>query len=92
MRKEPKGMGGEREARLGKNALEGEWEGANKGGPRCRDPYGNVHMGQCAEECAAEFGFTREDQDEAALTAHQRALAAVPASQHVRFPPCSRIL
>eukprot|EP00884_Botryococcus_braunii_P000800 jgi/Botrbrau1/10720/Bobra.357_1s0022.2 len=50
------------------------------------DPYGNVHMGQCAEECAAEFGISREEQDEHALTTHRRALDAVPAAAHEMVP------
>jgi acetyl-CoA C-acetyltransferase len=27
------------------------------------DPYGDKHMGTCAELCATEYGLSREDQD-----------------------------
>ncbi len=40
------------------------------------DPYGNVHMGSCGDRCAAERGFTREQQDEFARESFRRALAA----------------
>jgi acetyl-CoA C-acetyltransferase len=40
------------------------------------DPYGNVHMGTCGDRCAAEYGFTREQQDEHARESFRRALAA----------------
>jgi acetyl-CoA C-acetyltransferase len=40
------------------------------------DPYGNVHMGTCGDRCAAEYGFTREQQDDFARESFRRALAA----------------
>ena len=40
------------------------------------DPYGNVHMGSCGDRCAAEYGFTREQQDDHAKESFRRALAA----------------
>ena len=40
------------------------------------DPYNNLHMGGCAEHCAARYGFTREQQDEYAIASFQRANAA----------------
>lgn len=40
------------------------------------DPYGNVHMGNCGDACAKEFGFSREAQDEFARESFRRALAA----------------
>jgi acetyl-CoA C-acetyltransferase len=40
------------------------------------DPYGDVHMGNCAELCANEFSFSREEQDDFALTSYERARAA----------------
>ncbi|BDA47052.1 Acetyl-CoA acetyltransferase [Coccomyxa sp. Obi] len=40
------------------------------------DPYSDVHMGTCAEACAAEFGISREDQDNHALASHKRAKTA----------------
>ena len=40
------------------------------------DPYGNVHMGSCGDKCAAEYKFTRAQQDEYAKESFRRALAA----------------
>jgi acetyl-CoA C-acetyltransferase len=40
------------------------------------DPYSNVHMGNCGDKCAAEYKFTREQQDEFAKESFRRALAA----------------
>ena len=40
------------------------------------DPYGNAHMGQCAELCARKYGFTREAQDAFAAESFRRANAA----------------
>eukprot|EP01059_Diplonema_ambulator_P033462 TRINITY_DN6_c10_g1_i1.p1 TRINITY_DN6_c10_g1~~TRINITY_DN6_c10_g1_i1.p1 ORF type:complete len:393 (+),score=136.24 TRINITY_DN6_c10_g1_i1:49-1227(+) len=40
------------------------------------DPYDNVHMGNCGEICAKEFGFTREAQDEYSLQSLEYAKAA----------------
>jgi len=40
------------------------------------DPYGNVHMGNCGDKCAAEYKITREAQDEYSKESFRRALAA----------------
>jgi acetyl-CoA C-acetyltransferase len=40
------------------------------------DPYGDVHMGNCAELCAREYRFSREEQDEFARESYRRARAA----------------
>ncbi len=40
------------------------------------DPYNNIHMGNCAEKCAAKYTFTREQQDAYAIASFQRANAA----------------
>lgn len=40
------------------------------------DVYGNVHMGVCAELCAKEYGFTREDQDNFAVQSYTRSAEA----------------
>ncbi len=40
------------------------------------DPYNNLHMGNCAEKCAAHYTFTREQQDAFAIASFQRANAA----------------
>jgi acetyl-CoA C-acetyltransferase len=39
------------------------------------DPYGDTHMGTCGDRCAAEFGFSREQQDEYAKESFRRAVA-----------------
>jgi acetyl-CoA C-acetyltransferase len=41
------------------------------------DPFGHGHMGVTAENIAARFGFTREQQDAFALESHRRAATAV---------------
>jgi acetyl-CoA C-acetyltransferase len=43
------------------------------------DPYNDTHMGNCAELCAGEYKFSREEQDAFALESYQRARAAVEA-------------
>jgi len=40
------------------------------------DPYGNVHMGSCAELCAREHKISREAQDEFSAESYRRAIAA----------------
>ncbi|HEY4302022.1 MAG TPA: thiolase family protein [Candidatus Didemnitutus sp.] len=40
------------------------------------DPYNNLHMGNCAEQCAAKYAFTREQQDAYAVASFERANAA----------------
>lgn len=40
------------------------------------DVYGNVAMGNCAELCAKEYHFTREDQDAFAIQSYKRSAAA----------------
>jgi acetyl-CoA C-acetyltransferase len=40
------------------------------------DPYSQVHMGTCGDKCAAEYKFSREQQDEYASLSFRRALAA----------------
>jgi acetyl-CoA C-acetyltransferase len=37
------------------------------------DPYKDIHMGNCAEMCAAKYHFTREEQDAFALESYRRA-------------------
>lgn len=38
------------------------------------DVYNNIHMGSCAEKCAREFHFTREELDDFAIKSYQKAL------------------
>jgi acetyl-CoA acetyltransferase len=40
------------------------------------DAYDGQHMGMCAEKCAKDFNFTRQDQDDYAITAYRRAAEA----------------
>ncbi len=40
------------------------------------DPYNNLHMGNCAEQCAAKYSFTRAQQDAYAIESFKRANAA----------------
>jgi acetyl-CoA C-acetyltransferase len=41
------------------------------------DVYNGVHMGTCGDRCAEKYGFTREQQDDYAVTSFQRAIKAV---------------
>jgi acetyl-CoA C-acetyltransferase len=41
------------------------------------DPFGHGHMGVTAENIAAKYGFTREQQDQFALESHRRAAKAI---------------
>ena len=41
------------------------------------DPYGDKHMGNCAEACASKYTFTREEQDDYTLESYRRAQEAV---------------
>ena len=40
------------------------------------DVYNEVHMGSCAEQCAEEHNFSREDQDGFAIESYKRASEA----------------
>jgi acetyl-CoA C-acetyltransferase len=40
------------------------------------DVYNKVHMGVCAEKCADEMNFSREEQDHFALTSYERSAIA----------------
>ncbi|HEX9161928.1 MAG TPA: thiolase family protein [Thermoanaerobaculia bacterium] len=37
------------------------------------DPYGDKHMGTCAEACAAKYTFSREEQDDYSRESYRRA-------------------
>ncbi|HMN80156.1 MAG TPA: acetyl-CoA C-acyltransferase family protein [Burkholderiaceae bacterium] len=43
------------------------------------DPFKTIHMGVTAENVAAKYGITREDQDRLAYESHRRAAAAIDA-------------
>ncbi|BDQ01894.1 thiolase family protein [Ignavibacterium sp.] len=40
------------------------------------DVYNQIHMGSCAEVCAKEFKFSREELDEFAINSYKRAINA----------------
>ncbi|MGB5847519.1 MAG: acetyl-CoA C-acetyltransferase, partial [Ignavibacteriaceae bacterium] len=40
------------------------------------DVYNNIHMGSCAESCARDFNFKREELDEFTISSYKKALAA----------------
>ncbi len=40
------------------------------------DVYNNIHMGNCAEDCARKFSFTREQLDEFAINSYKKAIDA----------------
>jgi acetyl-CoA C-acetyltransferase len=41
------------------------------------DVYNNIHMGNCAEACAKEFGFRREELDEYAINSYKKTQLAL---------------
>jgi acetyl-CoA C-acetyltransferase len=43
------------------------------------DPFGHGHMGVTAENIAAKYGFTRQQQDEFSLQSHRKAAKAMDA-------------
>ena len=43
------------------------------------DPFGNGHMGVTAENIAAKYGFTREQQDQFSVESHHKAAKAMGA-------------
>jgi acetyl-CoA C-acetyltransferase len=45
------------------------------------DPFGHGHMGATAENVAADFGISRDEQDAIALRSHHRAAAAIAAGR-----------
>ncbi|MCB0753107.1 MAG: acetyl-CoA C-acyltransferase, partial [Ignavibacteriae bacterium] len=47
------------------------------------DAYDKTHMGNFAELCAAEFNFSREDQDNFAIESYKRALKAIEEKKFV---------
>ena len=43
------------------------------------DPFGHGHMGVTAENIAAKYGFTRQQQDEFSIASHKKAAKAIEA-------------
>ncbi|MDF1485951.1 acetyl-CoA C-acyltransferase family protein [Ramlibacter sp. H39-3-26] len=60
-------------ARMGDTAMVDMMMGA------LHDPFHNIHMGVTAENIAAKWGITREDQDRLAVESHNRAERATQA-------------
>src|SRR2546423_5071164 len=48
------------------------------------DPYGDKHMGNCAELCASKYNFTREEQDEFSRESYRRAQDAVKSGKFAK--------
>ena len=45
------------------------------------DAYNDIHMGSCAEKCARDFKFTREQLDDFTVASYNKALAAQKAGK-----------
>src|SRR5216684_3770809 len=45
------------------------------------DPYGDKHMGSCAETCVAKYEFSRQAQDDFSRESYRRAQEAVRSGQ-----------
>ena len=48
------------------------------------DPYGDKHMGNCAEACVSKYEFTREQQDDYTRESYRRAQEAVKSGKFKR--------
>lgn len=46
------------------------------------DVYNDIHMGSCAESCARDFNFKREELDEFTIGSYKKALAAQEAGKY----------
>jgi len=64
-------------ARWGQRLGDGQLIDSVRGG--LTDPFDDCHMGVTAENVAAKWGISRQQQDELALQSHQRAAAAIKA-------------
>jgi len=64
-------------ARWGQRLGDGQLIDSVRGG--LTDPFEDCHMGVTAENVAAKWGISRQQQDELALQSHQRAAAAIKA-------------
>jgi acetyl-CoA C-acetyltransferase len=64
-------------ARWGQRLGDGQLIDSVRGG--LTDPFEDCHMGVTAENVAAKWGISRQEQDELALQSHQRAAAAIKA-------------
>jgi acetyl-CoA C-acetyltransferase len=48
------------------------------------DPYGDKHMGNCAEMCVQKYNFSREEQDAFSKESYQRAQEAIRSGKFKR--------
>ncbi len=48
------------------------------------DVYNDIHMGSCAESCARDFSFKREELDEFATNSYKKAQEAQKAGKFVK--------
>lgn len=53
------------------------------------DCYNDQHMGMCAEKCALDYNFSREDQDAYAIESYKRAQQALAAGVFEEVVPVS---
>jgi acetyl-CoA C-acetyltransferase len=53
------------------------------------DCYNDQHMGMCAEKCAIDYDFTREEQDAYAIESYRRAQEALKAKVFEEVVPVS---
>lgn len=53
------------------------------------DCYNDQHMGMCAEKCATDYDFTREEQDDYAIESYRRAQEALAAGVFEEVVPVS---
>jgi len=53
------------------------------------DCYNDQHMGMCAEKCAIDYDFTREEQDAYAIKSYRRAQEALKAKVFEEVVPVS---
>lgn len=67
----PHYMNGRKGVKLGNIKME---DGMVKDG--LTDVYNHIHMGSCADECATEYNFSREDQDNFAVQSYKKAAKA----------------
>jgi acetyl-CoA C-acetyltransferase len=53
------------------------------------DIYNNQHMGMCAEKCAKDYSFSRQEQDDYTVETYRRAQAAVESGVFQEIVPVS---
>ena len=56
------------------------------------DPYGDKHMGNCAETCVAKYNFSRQQQDEFSLESYRRAQDATKNGKFKKEPKMGTVI